>query len=223
MKNENWDRFLPKFKKENKPAKKKTVVKEKKWSRRRRVTRRYTPFPPENHITPSKVDLQIESGEYFLSEKQKAERAATKKRWGLWDASSVEWRPRSSRRRRRRSARSSLSLPRRRCEIPLFLVFSNTHLKTKIVERCCSRTDLERGWIPRDLRGSSTCDLPSPPVSAALKLSDKAYQSSELVVVRDHHQLEVLLLPPVLDDLYERIDQRHLVLLVQVGRWFIKR
>ena len=41
---------------------------------------RYTPFPPENHITPSKVDLQIESGEYFLSEKQKAERAATKKR-----------------------------------------------------------------------------------------------------------------------------------------------
>lgn len=26
------------------------------------------------------MDLQIESGEYFLSEKQKAERAATKKR-----------------------------------------------------------------------------------------------------------------------------------------------
>ncbi|KNB43648.1 ribosomal RNA assembly protein [Blastocystis sp. subtype 4] len=70
MKNENWDRFLPKFKKENKAPKKKVVVKEKK----------YTPFPPENHITPSKVDLQIESGEYFLSEKQKAERAATKKR-----------------------------------------------------------------------------------------------------------------------------------------------
>ena len=44
------------------------------------MIRRYTPVPPENHITPSKVDLQIESGEYFLSEKQKAERAATKKR-----------------------------------------------------------------------------------------------------------------------------------------------
>lgn len=29
---------------------------------------------------PSKIDLQIESGEYFLSEKQKKERAAMKKR-----------------------------------------------------------------------------------------------------------------------------------------------
>ena len=41
---------------------------------------RYTPFPPENHIMPSKIDLQIESGEYFLSEKQKKEKEAIKKR-----------------------------------------------------------------------------------------------------------------------------------------------
>ena len=135
MKNENWDRFLPKFKKENKPAKKKTVVKEKKWGRTTRVICRYTPFPPENHITPSKVDLQIESGEYFLSEKQKAERAATKKRWSLWVSLTVEWRRRSSRRRRRRSARSSSSLPRKRCELcnPFIPLVSNTHVKTKIV------------------------------------------------------------------------------------------
>ena len=81
MKNENWDRFLPKFKKENKSSKtKKVVVKEKKWGRWRGVKRRYTPFPPENHIMPSKVDLQIESGEYLLSEQQKKEREMEKKR-----------------------------------------------------------------------------------------------------------------------------------------------
>lgn len=80
MKNENWDRFLPKFKKENKPEKKKVPVVQKKWWRSVSITNRYTPFPPENHITPSKIDKQIESGEYFLSERQKKERAFAQKR-----------------------------------------------------------------------------------------------------------------------------------------------
>ena len=85
MKNENWDRFLPKFKKENKAPKKKTTITEKKYTFLSVFLKtRYTPFPPENHITPSKVDLQIESGEYFLSEKQKAERASTKKRYVIF-------------------------------------------------------------------------------------------------------------------------------------------
>ncbi|XP_057948110.1 KRR1 small subunit processome component homolog [Malania oleifera] len=56
---ENWDRFLPKFKKKN-VKQKKVKGKEKK---------PYTPFPPPQQ--PSKIDLQIESGEYFLSDSKK--------------------------------------------------------------------------------------------------------------------------------------------------------
>jgi len=58
LKNENWDRFLPKFKKKNPPQRKK---KEKK--------KEYTPFPPPQQ--PRKMDLEMESGEYFLTEAQK--------------------------------------------------------------------------------------------------------------------------------------------------------
>ncbi|KAL2652688.1 hypothetical protein R1flu_020816 [Riccia fluitans] len=61
---QNWDRFLPKFKKRN--------VKQKKAKEQKKKP--YTPFPPPQQ--PSKVDLQLESGEYFLS----AELKASKKR-----------------------------------------------------------------------------------------------------------------------------------------------
>ncbi|XP_042413776.1 KRR1 small subunit processome component homolog [Zingiber officinale] len=57
--NENWDRFLPKFKKKN--VQRKVKAKEKK---------PYTPFPPPQ--PPSKLDLQLESGEYFMSVKKKS-------------------------------------------------------------------------------------------------------------------------------------------------------
>ncbi|KAK4794632.1 hypothetical protein SAY86_012626 [Trapa natans] len=60
--NENWDRFLPKFKK-NTVKRKKVKCKEKK---------PYTPFPPPPQ--PSKVDLLLESGEYFLSNEKKLEK-----------------------------------------------------------------------------------------------------------------------------------------------------
>jgi ribosomal RNA assembly protein len=77
---ENWDRFLPQFKKKNVPRQKPQVVRPKK---------AYTPFPPPQQ--PSKIDLQLESGEYFLTEQQRklkkkqekqaqaTERAATKR------------------------------------------------------------------------------------------------------------------------------------------------
>lgn len=61
---ENWQRFLPNFKKKNVQRKKPKKVREKK---------EYTPFPPP--IQPSKVDLALESGEYFMSQEQKQARA----------------------------------------------------------------------------------------------------------------------------------------------------
>ncbi|KAL2918977.1 meiotic recombination [Polyrhizophydium stewartii] len=68
LKNESWDRFLPKFKKKNvKPQKKpKAKAKER------------TPFPPAQ--TPRKIDLQIESGEYFLSKSERDSIAMEKKK-----------------------------------------------------------------------------------------------------------------------------------------------
>ena len=69
---ENWERFLPKFKKQNQ-KKTKEVKKEK------IKPKTYTPFPPPQQ--PSKVDLQLESGEYFLKPRQK-KAAEDKKRQG---------------------------------------------------------------------------------------------------------------------------------------------
>ena len=60
LKNESWERFLPQFAKKNvkrkKPAKKK-------------ASKPYTPFPPAQQ--PRKVDLQLDTGEYFASEEQR--------------------------------------------------------------------------------------------------------------------------------------------------------
>lgn len=56
LKNESWDRFLPKFKSKNISKRKKPkIIKEKK---------EYNPFPPQQK--ESKLDKEIESGEYFL-------------------------------------------------------------------------------------------------------------------------------------------------------------
>ncbi len=56
---ESWDRFLPQFKKRN--VKKKKVVK--------KEEKEYEPFPPAQ--LPRKIDLQLESGEYFAQEVKK--------------------------------------------------------------------------------------------------------------------------------------------------------
>jgi ribosomal RNA assembly protein len=77
--NESWDRYLPNFKKRNlskRHVPHKVTDKSKK---------NYTPFPPAPE--KSKVDMQIESGEYFLGkeakkravEEERAEKARQKK------------------------------------------------------------------------------------------------------------------------------------------------
>jgi ribosomal RNA assembly protein len=70
LKTEDWERFLPKFAKKN--------VQRKKPKKAKKEPKAYTPFPPAP--TPRKVDLQLESGEYFATEDQrKAQQVANKK------------------------------------------------------------------------------------------------------------------------------------------------
>lgn len=67
--NEDWSRFLPKFQKKNLSKRRVPhIVREKK---------EYTPFPPAP--IPSKVDLQLESGEYFMNEQLRKEKAKAEK------------------------------------------------------------------------------------------------------------------------------------------------
>merc|ERR1712018_408111 len=61
LKNENWERFLPKFEKKVLSQRKKPLKKKEK--------KAYTPFPPT--MPDSKVDKELESGEYFLKEKER--------------------------------------------------------------------------------------------------------------------------------------------------------
>lgn len=69
--NESWDRFLPHFKKRTLNKRRKPF---KVTDKSKKI---YTPFPPPQE--KSKVDLQIESGEYFLG-KQAKERAKKEER-----------------------------------------------------------------------------------------------------------------------------------------------
>jgi len=62
LKNEVWDRFLPNFKKRNVQRKKQQIKKKKKTS--------LFPALP----TPRKEDIQMETGEYFLSEKERLDK-----------------------------------------------------------------------------------------------------------------------------------------------------
>lgn len=60
LKNESWDRFLPKFKSKN--------ISKRKKPHKIRQTKEYNPFPPAP--VESKLDKEIESGEYFKKKQE---------------------------------------------------------------------------------------------------------------------------------------------------------
>ncbi|KAG1811903.1 uncharacterized protein BJ212DRAFT_1373958 [Suillus subaureus] len=62
---ESWDRFLPTFRKQHLKTSEKTIKKKRNSDKKEKSAKKvYTPFPPPQQ--PWKVDLQLESGEYFL-------------------------------------------------------------------------------------------------------------------------------------------------------------
>ncbi|KAI0347024.1 ribosomal RNA assembly protein mis3 [Trametopsis cervina] len=86
---ESWDRFLPQFRKKHLTTSQKTAKKNEKLSEKNEARKAaglepvgtalkkpekkvYTPFPPPQQ--PRKVDLQLESGEYFLKAHEKKAR-----------------------------------------------------------------------------------------------------------------------------------------------------
>jgi ribosomal RNA assembly protein len=76
---ENWDRFLPKFRNTNLTSAAANQKKKKaKAQGAGKPARVYTPFPPAQQ--PSKVDLQLESGEYFMNEEQRLSKKQAEKK-----------------------------------------------------------------------------------------------------------------------------------------------
>lgn len=71
LKQENWDRFLPNFKKKNVNRKKKDTAQtgeQPASNKPKKIKKEYSPFPPPQ--LPRKEDIQMETGEYFLSKEQ---------------------------------------------------------------------------------------------------------------------------------------------------------
>ncbi|KAK0490467.1 hypothetical protein IW261DRAFT_1432199 [Armillaria novae-zelandiae] len=96
---ESWDRFLPQFRKRHLKTSEKTAKKNEKMQTQneartaaglpeaaasKTAKKPYTPFPPAQ--LPRKVDLQLESGEYFLKRHEKEARETEKRKQKQIDA-----------------------------------------------------------------------------------------------------------------------------------------
>ena len=106
LENESWDRFLPTFKKKNVQRRKPhQLVEENKRASESAAAaigggakppakkkKSYTPFPPAQQ--PSKIDLQLESGEYFLSERQRKAKKLVEKQQASLEKSNEKRRAR---------------------------------------------------------------------------------------------------------------------------------
>ncbi|KAL3812107.1 hypothetical protein ACHAXA_009442 [Cyclostephanos tholiformis] len=101
LKDESWERFLPTFKKKNVQTKKPRQLIEERQKRvaaarkqlsgegggdneaaaasagTKKKKKSYTPFPPVQ--LPSKIDMQLDSGEYFLTERERKSRKLAEK------------------------------------------------------------------------------------------------------------------------------------------------
>ncbi|KAK7061330.1 hypothetical protein R3P38DRAFT_2828895 [Favolaschia claudopus] len=90
---ESWDRFLPKFRKRHLRTSEKTAKKNEKLEAKNEARaaaglpaagpsklakKVYTPFPPAQ--LPSKIDMQLESGEYFLKAHEKEARETERRK-----------------------------------------------------------------------------------------------------------------------------------------------
>lgn len=124
---ESWDRFLPQFRKRHLKTSEKTAKKNEKLEAKvearkaagvqgdeaaakteKPAKKVYTPFPPAQ--LPRKVDLQLESGEYFLKAEEKAARETERRKQKvrfpdstmLLSCTPSDYRDSSSKRRRHR-------------------------------------------------------------------------------------------------------------------------
>jgi ribosomal RNA assembly protein len=70
LRNENWERFLPKFEHKNLSKRKQPMKK--------KTKKPYTPFPPPQ--PESKVDKQLASGEYFLKPHERRRKKLSEQR-----------------------------------------------------------------------------------------------------------------------------------------------